>query len=369
MARIFLHPLGRAIRLLYPVTLIGVITLGLSACTAKPIDEQRTDSPSTDARVRGQVMDGRGRFREIFCAVTGARGETLPDYRPCDEALVQFSDEPPGTGRPVNLEQARTRLRLLIVLGLGWECFKGIVDPQFSALRHVAQFGHVVEVVRVEGLSSSARNAEQIRDAVMGMYRPRQGPGLVLLGYSKGVVDALEAVATYPQVQERVAAVISLAGAVGGSPLADGASQSLVNMLQYIPGSDCDSSDEGALDSLRPAVRQHWLAANPLPESIRYYSLVTYPDREHISSGLMPSYNRLNQIDARNDSQLIFYDQIIPGSTLLGYLNADHWAAAVPIARSNALLGATFVNKNAFPREVMLEAIARYVEEDLATRR
>ena len=38
-------------------------------------------------------------------------------------------------------------------------------------------------------------------------------------------------------------------------------------------------------------------------------------------------------IDGRNDSQVIFYDQLIPGSTLLGYLNADHWAVAVAIAR------------------------------------
>ena len=112
-----------------------------------------------------------------------------------------------------------------------------------------------------------------------------------------------------------------------------------------------------------------WLADNPLPASIRYYSLVAYPGPEQISSGLKTSYNKLSQIDARNDSQLIFYDQVIPGSTLLGYLNADHWAVAVPIARSNKLLGTTFVNRNAFPREVMLEAITRQVEEDLTTHR
>ena len=44
-------------------------------------------------------------------------------------------------------------------------------------------------------------------------------------------------------------------------------------------------------------------------------------------------------IDGRNDSQVIFYDQLIPGSTLLGYLNADHWAVAVPIARAHDTVG------------------------------
>jgi len=71
-------------------------------------------------------------------------------------------------------------------------------------------------------------------------------------------------------------------------------------------------------------------------------------------------------VDARNDSQVLFYDQVIPGSVLVGYVNADHWALTLPIARSHAALGATFVDHNDFPREALLEAVLRFVEEDLA---
>jgi len=46
-------------------------------------------------------------------------------------------------------------------------------------------------------------------------------------------------------------------------------------------------------------------------------------------------------------------------------LNADHWAIAVPLKRSHPLISSSFIDKNAFPREVLLEAIVRYVEEDL----
>ena len=74
---------------------------------------------------------------------------------------------------------------------------------------------------------------------------------------------------------------------------------------------------------------------NPLPREVRYYSLVTFPQPERISSILTSSYDKLARIDARNDSQVIFYDQVIPGSTLVGYLNADHWALAVPITRTH----------------------------------
>ena len=55
-------------------------------------------------------------------------------------------------------------------------------------------------------------------------------------------------------------------------------------------------------------------------------------------------------MDPRNDSQTLFTDQLIPGSVLLGYLNADHWAVALPLDQAHPLLAATFTNRNAFPR-------------------
>jgi len=99
---------------------------------------------------------------------------------------------------------------------------------------------------------------------------------------------------------------------------------------------------------------------------VHYYSLATFPDPERISSILKSSYRKLASIDARNDSQVIFYDQVIPGSTLVGYLNADHWAVALPIARSHEKIGSWFVTENAYPREALLEAVLRFVEEDLS---
>ena len=99
---------------------------------------------------------------------------------------------------------------------------------------------------------------------------------------------------------------------------------------------------------------------------MRYYSLVTFPKPERISSILTSSYDKLSRIDARNDSQMIFYDQVVPGSALMGYVNADHWALAVPIARTHSTLGAMFVTRNDYPREALMEAVLRFVEEDLA---
>ena len=93
-------------------------------------------------------------------------------------------------------------------------------------------------------------------------------------------------------------------------------------MLQHWPGARCVPGDGGAIESLRPETRKAWLAENALPPGMPYYSLATLPQPNRISSVLKPSYEKLRRVDARNDSQVIFYDQLIPGSTLIGYLNS-----------------------------------------------
>ena len=63
-----------------------------------------------------------------------------------------------------------------------------------------------------------------------------------------------------------------------------------------------------------------------LPGTVQYYSLATVAPREQISFGLRGTYDDLAKIDPRNDSQMLFYDQIIAGGALLGFVDADHWA-------------------------------------------
>ena len=73
----------------------------------------------------------------------------------------------------------------------------------------------------------------------------------------------------------------------------------------------------------------------------------------------------LSALDSRNDSQVILYDQFLPGSTLLAYLDADHWAVGVPMARTHDVIGALLVDQNAYPRDAVYQALLRFIEEDL----
>jgi hypothetical protein len=309
------------------------------------------------------IEDGRGRFREVFCTLLEEHGQTLPDYRSCEEALVRVGKEPGGTHKPVALGPARHKLTALLVPGFGWDCFAAWLEADNSIREHLRQFGYDLVTINVDGLSSSAHNARQIRDAIMAMRSLDKEPDLVLIGYSKGAPDMLEALVSYPVIQKRIVAVVSIAGAIGGTPLANDSPQSLLDLMRLWPEATCDEGDGGAMESLRPSVRKSWLAENPLPSDLPYFSLVTYPKPERISSALRYSYKKLSQVDARNDSQLLFYDQVIPSSTLLGFANADHWALAVPIARTHPTIGALFADQNAYPREVMFEALLRFVEE------
>ena len=353
----------------------GALATGLLAalagCSSPPLIPFSTDTPPLVLATAAQagVQDQRGRFREVYCAVLRARAGQVPDHRDCDDALTRLGTEPAGTGKPVALGASSRGLIAAVVPGIGYDCFAKWLQPAGTAARHVAQFGYEMRAIQVDALSGTSRNARQIRDAIMAMDVAPGAPRIVLIGYSKGAPDALEALVSYPEIRPRVAAVVSVAGAVGGSALANDATQYQADLLRHFPGASCDSGDGGAVAALRPAVRQAWLAANPLPSSVPLYSVVTLPQPERISLVLRGSAGKLSQIDGRNDSQVIFYDQVIPGSNLVGYVNADHWAIVVPIARSRETVAALFVDQNAYPREAVLEAVLRFVEEDVTARR
>jgi pimeloyl-ACP methyl ester carboxylesterase len=344
--------------------------VALAGCMASPLSPFSTDTAPLVLIPVAQagVQDQRGRFREIYCAVLQARAAEVPDHRPCDDALTRLDGEPAASARPVPLGGSNRRLVAAVIPGIGWDCIAKWLQAPGTTDQHLRKYGYELRAIRVDALSGTSKNARQIRDAVMAMDLGPGAPRLVLVGYSKGTPDALDAIVTYPEIRPRLAAVVSIAGAVGGSALANEAEQYQADLMRHFPGSTCDSGDGGGVASLRTDVRRNWLARNPLPRDVPTYSVVTLPKPERISSILRKSADKLSMIDGRNDSQMIYYDQVIPGSSLVGYLNADHWAIAVPISRTHDTIGSLFVTQNAYPREALMEAVLRFVEEDLAAR-
>lgn len=343
-----------------------LFALLLAGCFCRPLVPFSTDMPPLilSSLSSGDECDGRGRFREIYCAVQKDHGAALPHDRPCDEVVVKLAGEPGKTDLPVWLGRARSPLRVLVVPGLFCECISKITTPYSYALRHLERLGFKTGTISVSGRSSCAHNAIQIRDAVMGL--DLQGhEKVVLVGYSKGAPDILEALVNHPEVHDRIAAVVSVAGAVGGSPIADSLEGPFLKLINGILSLRCSPGDGGAIESLKQSTRKLWLAQHQLPRSIRYFSVVGFAERGRISTLLRPGYERLAFVDPRNDGQLIFWDQVIPGSTLLGYVRADHWAISMPFSQDLPAPSIMLINHNDFPREILLEAIVRFVEEHL----
>lgn len=331
----------------------------LAGCATQPRTPYAVEVPPG-------IEDARGRFADFFCAILDRDSGSLPDYRSCREALSHVESPSTAAGSTTVLDESRSGLMAAVVPGIGYGCIEEWLRPGTSIRDHLRRYGYDIRMIEVDALSGTGANAKRIRDAVMAMPESATGARLVLIGYSKGVPDILDAIVSYPEMRSRIAAVVSLAGAVGGSPLADDADEGTAQLFRHFPGAECDAGDRHAVEALRPDVRKRWLAEHPLPADLRYYSLVTLPDPDRVSAVLKPSYRKLRKLDARNDGQVIAADQILPQGTLLAYLNADHWAVALPIARTHPVTGAMLVTDNDYPREALFEAILRFVEEDIA---
>lgn len=318
-----------------------------------------------DPRGNQHAVDSRQVFREFFCTINETRGPTLPDHRACDDALrTLLPEEPPLTNPRMTHRPARP-MTIIVVPGFGHECFSNFISEDGELEQFIESLGHVVRVPAVRGLANSDVNAAIIRDSVMEDPEIRNADRIVMVGYSKGANDILAALASYPEIAERTDAVVSLAGAVAGSPLSLHAKDWTLGLLAALPGTDCEVPEDTALASLNPSIRHQWLADNPLPTSVAYFSIISYPESEKISATLRPSFRILAKHDSRNDGQMIAIDQVIPGAEILAFVNADHWAVALPIARLHPLLTSAGINRNDFPVEVLLEAVFDYVDTRL----
>jgi hypothetical protein len=82
------------------LAIVAVASIAISACSTTPLEPYTEETPPLVLVPASQagVVDKRGRFREIFCSILEERGQTLPDYRPCDDALARVGSEPNGTG-------------------------------------------------------------------------------------------------------------------------------------------------------------------------------------------------------------------------------------------------------------------------------
>jgi len=339
--------------------------LGGCASEPEPLIRWTMDEPMQVLSVPGSppLQDGRFRFRQIFCQVLTAD----PEYgaEPCERYLHRASDEPAPPEQVAPLpDWPRRTLRVVVVPGLFSDCVQHLARPFQTAIERLDSPGVNLEFLQVSGRSGSDTNARAIADYLAGM-EPEPGQDLVLVGHSKGAVDILHFLVGYPELAERVSAVISVAGAINGSPRADRLEDDYAAWLSERHLGFCDPGDGRGVEYLTRAYRLNWLVNNRLPSAVQYYSIVAIASPDNISLNSRVGYRAMRQVDPRNDGQLLFYDQVIPGATVLAYANANHWSVAIPVSDKHPVIASTIITHNAYPRTALLEAALRYVDEQL----
>lgn len=341
-----------------------LVTLIVSGCAPAPILSYASDAPAevlTPIHAVG-VKDGRARFRQLFCERFDAIGAPKNGRASCADYLHRLIDEPASTIEAARMPIAMRAVRFVIIPGFMGDAAPAGMRVLGPSIDRLAAKGYQIEYVQVSGGGGGDYNAEQIAASFRGRAFP-ENEKLVVIGYSKGTMDLMHLLVGNPELARRVDAMVSYTGAVNGSPLAEVYPEFLINVGLAITGSD--AGDRAGYRTLKPSVQMPWLASHPLPGHIKYFSLASFTDRENISSILTDGYDRLSQINPKNDGQLIFYDQILPGSTLLGYSNADHWAVAWPFTEKASGFASTIATRNVFPRDAMFEAVLLYVRENL----
>lgn len=319
------------------------------------------------------VSDGRAGFRSLLGQVVKLRHGQYPDERTVERILHDLG-EAPSSAQSVELPTTHSDLVVIIVSGVLWECVSDVALPfgEGKSVDIATEYDYLkpryttIEVVPVRGIATSEHNAKIVEAAIR---KHKDAANVVIVAYSKGVPDTLEALRRMgDEAPKNLRALVSVAGVVSGSPLADWLNR-YKKFLELLPTPKvCSHINENFLKSISRDRCLHWLQKNwhTLPQGIRYYSLVTFttPQQMHWFLGFL--YGKLAEVEPRNDSHMLIHDQVLPGASLLGYIKSDHWAVALPFNRSKrSIWNRLLSHNNAFPREVLFETILRFVEDDL----
>jgi hypothetical protein len=229
-----------------------------------------------------------------------------------------------------------------------------------TALRDRYRLG--VDMLTVPNDPSEA-NAKLIAEYIREEAK-KDARKFILVGYSKGAPDIQVALAQERDIADRVAAFVSVAGAVGGSPIADALPGMADRWIRQFNMKGCQGDIAAGFKSLQRGVRQAFLATYPHPV-VPSYSVVARSEKTNTSKALAQTWALLSAWGPVQDGQLVKEDAIIPESKYLGVAIADHFAVALPFDKSQDSAIRSGMGSR-YPRGALLESIVRFVAADLA---
>lgn len=344
---------------LLPILLAAL--LAGCAATGSRVTDLSHPTVRTGLDVAG-IKDARADFYQVFCRnynqLTATGGIPCSSWLPVPEQ----ANAAPST---VALPDARSVKRVVVIPGILGECVAQWVTPYSADYGYLRDKGYRVDVLDVRGRGSSDVNA----DLIHAFFEAHAFDRAIVIAYSKGVTDFMRAAAQPRAIawSGKIAAFVSVAGVVNGTPVANRSESLYRQLLARLPWPSCGASDGGGVASL--TYRQAFdnaqafaRARKPYPS----YSIAAIVGEGPVNPMLSLFRKLLNTVDRRNDGQVLLEDAIVPGSTFLGAMRADHWSIALPFEDSNAAVMRPFSINNHFPRRAVLAAVLETVERDIS---
>lgn len=357
-----------------------LLALACAACAPPSLIAYRPDAPLTAnlPLAAAGIRDERAAFASAF-----ERELRTANAAPAIEDWLHLADLAAGAAQARHddidrrfLERRETTL-VLVVTGMFGDCIDdqsvpfgdgAVRTPELEATASYLQYADLglreIRSLRLPGRASAQSNGELLAAAVRETAARADVARIVLVGYSKGVTDALHALAALDAaggVPPKLAALVSVAGVVMGTPLADHFEGVYDSLSPHLSPFGCSASAGGEMASLTRRERVRWMAAHRLPASLAYYSVVAFAAPEQTVPLLRRSQTLLASIDPRNDGQLAAGDAILPGSVLLAAARTDHWGIALPLQRNPHVAIRAFGSGRPFPRAALFRALLRWV--------
>jgi hypothetical protein len=331
---------------------------------ANPVTTARTATGSeftSDGRtllvyLAGGLDDVSDSFGDVFCSVLKQNNPDGGNWGPCSRYI-----DHPGI-EDAKLEPLSAKYRVLIVPGILSSCVSD--SPAFQEGQETLKKQYGMDVALLQVPNDSSESNAKLIGQYLREHKSSDGKKYILVGYSKGAPDIQVALAQETGISDQVAAFVTVAGASGGSPVADILPQVAEKYMRTVPLKSCQGDLSTGFKSLQRETRRAFLAAHPKPV-VATYSLIAKSDESTTSKSLLQTWQVLSSYGTAEDGQLLREDAIVPGAKFLGAALADHFAVALPFDKSAESAIRSGMDKAAYPRAALLESLIRYVTADL----
>jgi hypothetical protein len=352
------------------LTSTGLVSEVTHFLPENPMKEAKTATGGT-FHSNGQVLvmkladsgkDLSAGFAQTFCSVLQAESPDGGSWGNC----LQYLHEPtsPAPSATSLAAMPASAYRVLIIPGVLSSCQAGTQAFSEGQAHLREKHGMVAEFLQMPNDTSPAngqRISQYLREKMQADKRK-----YIVVAYSKGAPDVQEALAADPDAQSSVAALVTVAGAVGGSPIAATMPSIVERYTANLKLGSCEGDIAQAFSSLRRDVRRQFLTDHPDP-LVPSFSLAAVSDAANTSKMLLEAWKLLFSYDSRTDSQLIQEDALIPGGNFLGVLRADHLAVALNYESSTDSTIRSAADHNHYPRAALFEAAVRFAISQLPT--